>query len=290
MEKKLIIDKLMENLKKEIKKVFPRYPYLKRFFLKGNWGIFFSIKRKNIRNFTKANTKLFSKSFFGNYVIPSKVLLKIFEKLQSSKQIVVFSLGLGKQITFDKDMKDIFGTKIFLAGFEPSKDCYSYCDEAKVFDFLSNAAILDEKTYSLYSKKELSLQGAHVVESNSFKKQFKSKRDEKKIKTLTPYLSLKETGLNRVDFLKIDIENNTIPVIKDFIKLDNPPYIIVGEIEPYSFNKRKLSYSDFIESLKLFFNELKEKNYNFISTIDERKDVKYLAIEFIAVNEKLLEV
>ena len=34
---------------------------------------------------------------------------------------------------------------------------------------------------------------------------------------------------------------------------------------------------------------LKEKNYNFISTIDERKDVKYLAIEFIAVNEKLLE-
>ena len=198
-------------------------------------------------------------------------------------------MGLGKQITFDKDMKDIFATKIFLAGFEPSKDCYSYCDEAKVFDFLSISAIVDEKTYSLYSNKELSLQGAHVVESNLFKKEFKSKRDEKTIKILTPYLALKETGLNRVDFLKIDIENNSIPVIKDFIKLDKPPYIIVGEIEPYSFNKRKLSHSEFIKNLKLFFDELKGKNYNFISTIDERKDSKYLAIEFIAVNEKLLE-
>ena len=46
MEKKLLIDKLMENLKTEIKKVFPRYPYLRRFFLFGNWRILFSIRRK----------------------------------------------------------------------------------------------------------------------------------------------------------------------------------------------------------------------------------------------------
>jgi len=278
----------MKNLKKELKRIFLGYLYLKNNFLFGNWRIAFSTRRKHIKKFTHENIKLFSKSFFGNYVIPSKILLKLFEKSQSSEQIVVFSLGLGKQISFDKDIKDIFGPKIFLAGFEPSKVCYSYCKESKVFNFLRNVAIVDHYTYSLYNKKELSLQGSHVIESNTFNKRFKSNRDEKKIKIITPYLALKETGLNRVDFLKIDIENNTIPVIKDFINLDKPPYIIVGEIEAYFFNKKKLSYSEYIDNLNLLFEELKEKNYSFISTIDERKDSKYIAVEFIAVNEKLL--
>jgi len=278
----------MKIFKKEIKKILLLYLYLKNIFLFGNWRILFSKRRKIIRNFTKSNTKVFPKSYLGNYVIPSKILIKLFEKLKSSEEIIVFSLGLGKQITFDEDIKEIFAPKIFLAGFEPSRVCYSYCDEAKVFDFLSNAAIVDDKTYSFYSGKALSLQGSHVIEANLFKKKIKSNRDEKKIKILTPNLALQETGLDRVDFLKIDIENNTIPVIKDFIKLDNPPYIIVGEIESYLFNKKKLSYGEYIKNLEFFFEELKCNEYNFISTIDEKIDSKYLAIEFIAVNEKLL--
>ena len=88
-------------------------------------------------------------------------------------------MGLGKQITFDKDMKDILEQKFFLLVSNHQKIVIHTVMKLKFSIFLSNAAILDEKTYSLYSK-ELSLQGAHVVESNSFKKQFKSKRDEKK--------------------------------------------------------------------------------------------------------------
>ena len=101
---------------------------------------------------------------------------------------------------------------------------------------------------------------------------------------------MEECGVERIDLLKIDIENNTIPVIKEFINVKYPPSIILGEIEPYLFNKKKLSIEEYINSLNIFFDELKEKKYSFISTLDERQEAKYQAIEFIAVNEELLNL
>jgi len=142
-------------------------------------------------------------------------------EFDKQKALIIFSFGLGEDISFDLEMIKNFNCKVY--GFDPTPKSIKYIESLN----LDNSFILNE--YALSDKNgtltfNLPENENHV--SGSLEEISSSKRIEVKCKKLLTICD--ELNIKHIDILKIDIEGSEYKVIQSMIQ-DNifPKQILI---------------------------------------------------------------
>lgn len=275
------------NLGKFTRKILPNklflllrdrfYTPLRIFLQEGNWRIPFDIERIKIRKFVIDNFNHdISTIQVGNYCLPKSVIEDL---LLEENKINIFSLGLATNFEFDKEIKSIFGNKAKILGFDPSKFSCEAAISENIFDTVVQAGVVSD---SKESNKKMKLFNSQLVDNNKI--DFETAEDvsnSNKVKLINVRESLSYLNGEDLNILKIDIESNTINVLKSFLEESKPPDLLVAEIENRIFGSLSQKNPNYLSDLKIFFDYLYSKGYSEISTI-KRREFKYINVEIFA--------
>lgn len=179
----------------------------------------------HIRKDISCKSKWFGNKYGGFYVIPELI----------SKNAIVYSFGVGKDISFDRSLINSFDCQIF--AFDPTPDSIAWCkeqnlpDKFKHYDFgLSNKS--ENVTFFLPKNKNhvsgSSIGHSQVSQKNTASVRMKSFND-----------ILKDHKHETLDLIKMDIEGSEYDVVESILRSDIKINQIVLEIHERFFHNGK---------------------------------------------------
>ena len=147
----------------------------------------------------------------------------------SSKPLVVFSFGLGEDISFDIQMLKKYNCKVY--GFDPTPKSIKYIESNNLDDnfILYKYALSDENGTLIFNLPENEDHISGSLENISSRSQIEV--ECKNLKTI-----LKDVGVNEIDILKMDIEGSEYKVIENIIKSKIFPRQILIEFHHFFDN------------------------------------------------------
>ena len=239
---------------------------LKHYFIK---------KRKLIKKFTKENLDQLDDIDIvniGNYLLKKSFL---------SKETVIYSFGIGENLSFEKTISKLYGCKVYC--FDPTTLAVNFMkreeyDKENIFFEPCGIWISDGKI-KFYNQNENDLKNTGGSITNLFETNNYMLLDCNKLSTL-----MRKNNHENVDVIKLDIEGACIEVMKDFLKENIFPDQIVAEFE-YSEHDN-ISEEDFnlwSEDVKKIISILKNKGYKCYN-LPRYSHLPYSTIEALFVN------
>lgn len=193
--------------------------------------------KPHIRVMKKGGGKIkLAGSDYGGYMVVEKGL---------SDHPVVFSFGIGEDISFDLEMIERYNATVY--AFDPTPRSVSFIEKAEIpehFHFyqygLSDrdgmADFYLPKNKDYVSSSEVLHQG--VDENNLVKVPMKTLRN-----------IMKELECNKIDILKLDIEGTEFKIIDDLLNEADKITQICLELHYFYFKDKKRKLYEFIEKL-----------------------------------------
>lgn len=207
-------------------------------------------------------------SVYGNYVLASDRL---------DPDAIVYSFGIGQNITFDRAVSERFGCKVF--AFDPTPLAIRYMadqpDENIVF---TPAGLWTEDSvmqFSLIRSDEGEIASGSITNIHGFKNAETFSADVRCLKSI-----MEEHGHKTVDLLKLDIEGAGLPVIQQALEQGIFPRQIVAEFEvPVGAGLA------FLRELNELLVALKREGYDLYSLPSRLVNINF-SIELIALRHE----
>jgi FkbM family methyltransferase len=146
----------------------------------------------------KKNIKWFGNSYGGFYVDTTNL----------NKNSVVYSFGIGEDVSFDEDI--IKKTQAYVYGFGPTPRSISWIQKRKInnFDFSDYGIGIENKTFKMFLPKNKNHVSGSIIKSKHLGDDFV----EIKLKTLDSIM--KKKNHSKLDLLKLDIEGSEYEVLE----------------------------------------------------------------------------
>ena len=245
-------------------RIIERYTGIDLFFISPRRLIIYFFELILLRSLKKNNFER-----YGNYIL---------DKNNIPKNPVVYSGGVGKNISFDLNFFNKHGGKIRL--FDPTESSIQHMNKIKLpknFKFYHYALFYKNKKIKLYQDPTNRIKSASVTNFFSFDKNSFFIANAYNLQTLT-----NKFGDKSIDILKLDIEGAAENLIKnylDYIDKKNYPKQIISAFEV------PLNYIEFIKFLKKIYSLIKilEKNYDLYNIRDRSRGVE---MEVLAIKKK----
>ena len=198
--------------------------------------LFNFLRRGHIRKDIICKSKWFGNKHGGFYVIPKLI----------SENAIVYSFGVGKDISFDRALINSFECQIF--AFDPTPDSIAWCkeqnlpDKFKLYDFgLSNKT--ENVTFFLPKNKN------HVSGSLIGHNQV-SQKNTASVKMKSFNDILKDHKHETLDLIKMDIEGSEYDVVESILRSEINIHQIVLEIHERFFHNGKEKTIKLLEALR----------------------------------------
>ena len=194
------------------------------------------LRYSHIKKDIRCKSKWFGNNYGGFYIIPSLI----------SKNAIVYSFGVGKDISFDRKLIDSFECQIF--AFDPTPDSIAWCKLQKLpkqFKFYEFGLSNKTKNTTFFLPKNKDHVSGSVVEhdnvcpNNSVPVKMKSFID-----------ILKYFKHESIDLVKMDIEGSEYDVIESIVLSGINIKQIVLEIHERFFQNGKEKTIKLLETLK----------------------------------------
>tara|TARA_A100001015_G_scaffold296083_1_gene375854 strand:- start:1212 stop:1907 length:696 start_codon:yes stop_codon:yes gene_type:complete len=185
-----------------------------------------------------------------------------------NSESIIYSLGIGKDITFDEECIKLFNCKIY--AFDPTEATMEFLKVKKVnpnFKFFPYAISNENKLANFYPPRQNDYV-SHTLETDIHAS---STRPVKKVQVKTLSTIMKELGHMKIDVLKCDIEGTEYKVLDSILK-DNI-YIKQLCIE---FHHQFEKYSRF--KTKKMIKQLEHNNYRLVQ-VKSNTDFLFLKID-----------
>ena len=208
--------------------------------------------------------KMYEVSFLGNEYGGFNVCTDLLS-LDSSKNIIVYSFGIGEDLSFSEALLNSFNVEIW--AYDPTPKSLKYISNHKLskcekFHF-KNVGLSDEcKTEVFYLPKNEDYVSGSVICHNEVKKEGIC------VNMCSLEQLCEENNHDHIDILKMDIEGSEFSVFEKFPKNIRVNQICI-EIHDRYFNNQ-------IQILKKFLENMKDLKYHLVSV-----DESYTNLTFI---------
>ena len=229
-----------------------------------------SRRRRMTRRFELANSEPVNGRLraYGNYYLDPTAL---------PDRPIVFSIGVGDDISFDRALLDRHDVRLFL--FDPTPRSARFIAEAGLPPNVSFApiAVADHDGTMTMFIDDLE---PNIDTTTSVSVQRRGAEDEgleftcRRVPTL-----MKEQGVSDLDVLKLDIEGAAIGVLEDVLEAGIRPTQIAAEFER---PERLPDVRAYLKALEQLFGKLRSLGYRVYRT---RPDCKGFQVEVLAVRE-----
>lgn len=229
-----------------------------------------SLRRILTYRFERRNTRALDDSFtaYSNYFLRPDLI---------PPSPIVFSAGVGQDVSFDLALIERHGARILLLDPTPTSRRYIERLNLPPTAEFEPVAVNDED-----GEVQLFIDGvqSNFDEANSLSI---SNRGVQSVGQIVPCRRIntlmEERGLNRLEVLKLDIEGAALKVLRDTLESGIYPVQIAAEFERPEEHKEVLS---FLSELRELFSQLRALGYQIYRTRDRTKGFQ---VEITAVRE-----
>lgn len=204
--------------------------------------------------------------FYGNYPLDNRVKL--------DKNSVIYSLGIGTHIEFDKSISNEIGCKVFMYDPTPISIEYMKNQNNSNFHFFPYGVWEHPMELKFYTPKWGGSSSIFPDDENQ-QPDFTAKCD-----TMSTFMA--ENKHTDIDVLKMDIEGAGLVVLKNMLANNICPKQIVMELERPKGNEVSEQIPFFNEIITIT-NTLKEKGYTIYQI--PQNGYKYYSFEFLCVKQ-----
>ncbi|WP_263601385.1 FkbM family methyltransferase [Chryseobacterium sp. PET-29] len=228
---------LITKIKTKVKAITGRITYLKR----------------NI----KIHHVWYGNDYGGFYVCPEKI----------NKQSIIYSFGVGEDISFDESLIKEFGCHVF--AFDPTPKSIKWIREYKTpEEFVFYPYGIDDTTgivEFLLPKNDNHVSGSVIHQENV--------DDNKKVKAPMKCLTdiVQELGHSHIDILKIDIEGSEYKILDSILSAPVQIDQILIEIHERFFSDGK-------EKTKILLDTLDKRGYKLFGISDGMEELSFIKI------------
>lgn len=201
----------------------------------------------------------------GNYLI---------HRLRGTSRPIIYSFGVGNDVSFDTEAADLFGVPVFM--YDPTPNVARFMEEH------ADDPRLVFKNEGIYSRDaELKLYTSDkVLNSSLYPIHGKDKHEIVRCRTLSDFMS--ENGHDRIDVLKMDVEGVADDVLEQIMdETEIRPRQIVTEFEIKGI-ENPLTY---LPRILAVTQKLHDKGYKIFNQLLTRK----ATIELIIVHQSLYD-
>jgi FkbM family methyltransferase len=166
-------------------------------------GLLFSGKYNHLKKRVKCRTSWYGNTYGGFYVCPDKL----------NAQSIVYSVGIGRDISFDQAIIDRHQCQVF--GFDPTPNCIFWIEKTPTpegFRFFPYGLGKKDTTQQFYLPKNPNEVSGSIVEQSNVSTQNAVPVEIKTLKTIA-----NELKHSSIDVLKMDIEGSEYEVIDSII-------------------------------------------------------------------------
>lgn len=172
---------------------------------------------------------------------------------------IVYSFGIGKDISFDFGMIERYGCKVF--GFDPSPESFEWAnkkDKVDGFSILPYGISDIDGTAKYYKPQNKNFISGSLIYNEKYLKKIPIKVKVRKLKTI-----MEELNHKIIDILKLDIEGSEYKVINNIIK-DKifPKQILVEYHTKYLHWYNEICSS--ISLLEKYYTLINKKNKDYL--------------------------
>ena len=180
----------------------------------------------------RVTKKRFGSSYGGWWIVPDNI----------DNELIIFSVGLGEDISFDIAMMETYNCKVY--GFDPTPKSIKYIESMQLDDRFSlyKYAVSDTNGILTFNLPENELHVSGSLESISSNKNIEVVC--KNIKTICD-----ELQVSQIDILKMDIEGSEYKVIEDMIRSQIFPKQILIEYHHFFDSLTNMDTQNSIELL-----------------------------------------
>lgn len=162
-----------------------------------------------------------------------------------NNESVIYSFGIGEDISFDKDIINNHGCHVF--GFDPTPKSIKWVKEQKVpdkfFFYEFGISNFDGITDFFLPKNREYVSGSIIVQDNI------NPADKIRVQMRSLKSIAKEFGHKKIDVLKMDIEGAEYEVLEDVIKSEVPVSQIVVEFHERFVENGKHKTAEIVKKL-----------------------------------------
>jgi len=203
----------------------------------------------------RCRKKWYGSNYGGFYLNPDKI----------NENSIVYSFGIGKDITFDKRIMKKHGCKVF--AFDPTPKSIEYVDDSKpssLFNFFRYGIGTTTKIEKFYlPKNKHGVSGSMEINESLDENCFV----EVPMRTIKDITS--EFGHSKIDVLKMDIEGSEYVVLESILKSG----INIGQIL-VEFHDRLVNSGEYRS--KNIVNLLSEKGFNIFGISASYEEVSFI--------------
>ena len=222
---------------------------------------------------------LFQAAFSESYLIKKNMFIQVgnykIRKISQKSSPIIYSFGIGSDISFDKSVKNLFNVPIYM--YDPTPNVAKFMknfEKDKQLIFKNEGLYIKEKKLKLYKSSNKKKLNASIYPIHEDKRNFSLVQ----FRTLESFMKL--NNHDRIDILKMDIEGAAVDVLDHMIhETKIRPKQIITEIEIVSINE-PLSYLTKITKL---MKSIKTNGYE----IYNQKLTRKATIELIFINSSL---
>ena len=221
-------------------------------------SLFFQLdkeKTQHLKVIIKCSKSWYGNSYGGFYVNPELL----------NKDSIVYSFGIGNDISFDKKIMSKHGCKVY--GFDPTPKSIAFIHSQKpnplfvFYPFGISTKTGSEEFYLPKNKKGVSgsmAEHAYVDLYDKVTVEMKALSD-----------IMQDLGHEHIDVLKIDIEGSEYDVVESILQLEVPIKQILIEFHDRFFDTEEYKSKNLVESLiskryKIFAKSLSAEEISFI--------------------------
>ena len=203
----------------------------------------------------------------GNYII---------HKIPERSKPIIYSFGIGTDISFDLEASKKFKVPIFM--YDPTPKVSEYMKQFsnnKNFIFTTEGIFSEEKTIKFYLSNDKNKVNSSIYPIHGEESPYKYV----KCRTLSDFMKINKH--DRIDILKMDIEGAAVDVMEDMLENTSiRPKQIVTEIEVINI-ENPFTYMPRVMDL---MQKMKSNNYE----IYNQKLTRKVSLELIFVQRKLI--
>lgn len=162
-----------------------------------------NLRHSHIKKDIKCNSKWFGNKYGGFYVIPTLL----------SKNAIVYSFGVGKDISFDRMLISSFKCQIF--AFDPTPDSIAWCKQQNLpdqFNFFEHGLSTKSENDTFFLPKNKNHVSGSLVEHNQLSSENKICVKMKSFEDI-----LTNFKHEKVDLIKMDIEGSEYDVAESIL-------------------------------------------------------------------------
>ncbi len=222
-------------------------------------GLFFELdkeKTQHLKVIIKCRKRWYGNSYGGFYVNPDLI----------NQNSIVYSFGIGKDISFDKTIISKHGCKVY--GFDPTPKSIEFIHSLKpnpLFAFYPFGISIKTgpEEFNLPKNKK-------GVSGSMAEHAFVDLYDKITVEMKTLSDIMQDLGHEHIDVLKIDIEGSEYDVVESIMQLEVPIKQILIEFHDRFFDTEEYKSKKLVESLsakgyKVFASSLSAEEISFIA-------------------------